>query len=343
MKVAILGAGAIGMPLGYMLRNRERNEVTYLVRRKKVRSMTGETVKLFSYDSRKLIEYSDLKFLETELLLEEFDRNTVVENPFADFDVIVVTLPTDVLQAEAGKNLIRGLAQRVKTECVFVCLSPGYGMYEKVFGQVGLQKKRIVYGLPLFLSHEVPMQGQPEHEKFKDREGAQLAFHYLISRSRIMLLSTKPRPLKNALRAAKTGSISAGEKMLEAATAMFLILNLLLNLQDYPSSLRRRDPSFRTAMGAFNQIMRQYGALGATYRLFVGKTMIKATDYFNRKFSKPLTIDFIKYHHGKKVMQQNLEVIALYIEAGEAKKRDVSKIQAFVDLFKDPEEVLTSA
>lgn len=169
-------------------------------------------------------------------------------------------------------------------------------------------------------------------EQYKEREGADFAYHYLVSSGRILLLSRRPTVLKRALRSASTGSIYLGEKLLEASTAMFLILNLLLYLQAYPKSLRKKDPSFDSALSAFWQIMNQYGAVGFMMKVFIGKNTLKLTDSMNRSRSKPLTVDFLKYHHGEKVREQNIQVIEMYIAAGEKKKRKVDKVKDFVAL-----------
>lgn len=332
MKVGILGAGAIGMPLGYFLSNRERNNVTYLVREKRVQEYSNKTVKLYAYDKKKLIDYKVKSCLPTETLLDD-----AADVSKYDFDLVIVTLPTDLLLQEGGKNLIKGLTRVGKEDMTFLVLSPGFRIQEEVFEPLGVKRNRVAFGLPLFLCHEVHKSSFNNTEKFKELESADLAFTFLLNSYRIMLVSRTPRNLKRVLRNAKKGKIFTGKTNLEASTAMFIILNLLLYLQGYPRSLKKKDPSFKAAMGAFRQIMSQYGFIGGVMKLFVGKNVMKITDFSNRKFSKPLTTEFLKYHHAGKVKEQNVKIIESYIVDGNQKGMKTEKIEVFVQLCKNSE------
>ena len=91
---------------------------------------------------------------EPDKVLDE-KEGEATKNPFAQFDVVIVTIPTDVVYSEKGKEMLTNLNSKVKDTGVYVVLSPGYLMQERVFDHAKINKKRIVYGLPLFLSHSV--------------------------------------------------------------------------------------------------------------------------------------------------------------------------------------------
>lgn len=134
--------------------------MTFLVRREQ-----ATEVKLYSYDKKKTFTYGDIKSLSTELLEEkeevekiegsEAGTNQAVEDPFAAFDLVILTLPSDVLYSEAGVTLMKRLNSRLQKSAIYVVLPPGFGMQERVFTPAGITRAQIAYGLPLFLCHDV--------------------------------------------------------------------------------------------------------------------------------------------------------------------------------------------
>lgn len=298
------------------------------MRESKVEGMKNKTFKFYNYDTQKTIEFSKFKVLSTQPLV---DKDTEIEKNDYKFDLVIITLPTNVLYGENGKTMVQELTKCGSAETNYLVISPGYTLYEDLFKVVGIKKDMVVFGLPLFLSHEVE-KTEFNDKKFKDLESCDVAFHMLLNSYRILILSKKPKTLKKALKESKKGAISLGIKTLELSTAMFLILNLLLKFQDYPKSLKK-DESFKAAMKAWAQITRHYGFIGFWFRLSCGKNVFKLSDYFNRRQSKPLTVEFLRYHHGDKVKQQNIEVLSKYITSGKAKDIKVDKIQAFINMF----------
>eukprot|EP00924_Labyrinthula_sp_SR-Ha-C_P003596 augustus_masked-scaffold_53-processed-gene-1.35-mRNA-1 protein AED:1.00 eAED:1.00 QI:0/-1/0/0/-1/1/1/0/333 len=329
MKILILGAGAIGTVLGHLLTKKKgKNTVTFLVRDSKVAALSGSTINLFHYDTKKLIPFSDFSVLSTDAL-------TSSPGDFAAFDLVILTLHTDALISDVGKTLVANIAKAVSPTACFLSLSPGFNVTDQVFTPAGVKKDRVAYGLPFFLCHEVPIHGQPEGPKYNQRSEAKLAFTYLVGSYFPLMIGKNPHSsISKALKGAGGMAMNYGNTVLEAATVVFLILNLMLNLQDYPKSLNKKDEKFTVAMQAFRQIMNFYGFVGSGAKVFVGKNMIKITDWSNRKMTQPLTMDFIKYHHGNKVVEQNLGIIESYIAYGQEKGKPVDKIEQFVGYFR---------
>eukprot|EP00924_Labyrinthula_sp_SR-Ha-C_P010804 maker-scaffold_35-snap-gene-2.89-mRNA-1 protein AED:0.00 eAED:0.00 QI:143/1/1/1/1/1/2/75/431 len=333
MQILIFGAGAIGTTLGYLLTKKNKNNVTFLVRETKVSNLKGSTIPLYWYDKKKAIPFSGFDVMSTDSL-----ESNVQDQDFQKFELIVMTLHTDILLSETGKQLIQKLSSKLSPTCKFLSLSPGFRLPEETFGPAGVNKNRLSFGLPLFLCHEVPMTGQPEDPKYNDRHGAKYAFHFLVSGWFPLLVSKNPdKVISTAIKGAGGRIMNFGNSVLEASTVIFLILNLMLNLQNYPASLDKKDERFTVAIKAFKQTMNNYGLIGTGMKITMGKNMFKLTDWVNRKMTLPLTMEFIKYHHGHKVLEQNVGVVRGYIEYGKANNKKVDAIEEFCGYFETKE------
>lgn len=300
----------------------------FLVKPNKLEEYSKKKFVFYNYDKKVLLRDLSFNFLSTEPLL-----NDPADIPLADyaFDLIIITLPTDILLSEVGKQLVKSLKSCAKLKTSYLVLSPGYTVYDKVFKPLHVPPELVSFGLSLFLCHEVSKTNFND-KKFTGIEQADLAFHYLRNSFRIMILSSKPRSLKLTLSQAKCGSIALGINMLEASTAMFLLLHLMLDLQEWPKKLKKSDDSFKAAIKAWYEITRFHGKSGNLLRWTVGKNMYKFVNSMNQKFSKPLTLDFMKYHHGGKVKEQNVSVIEFYLAEGKNRNLKIDKIEAFIEI-----------
>mmetsp|Transcript_11039 Transcript_11039/g.12760 ORF Transcript_11039/g.12760 Transcript_11039/m.12760 type:complete len:333 (+) Transcript_11039:251-1249(+) len=329
MKILVVGAGAIGLPLGMLLRRNSQNQITFFVRERRAEYLKEHPQLLYSYDTEELYTFSP-------------DNYDVVSNASCDslssIECVFVSLPGSVLGTVAGKHLIGEIANSVSKRAVFVNLSPGLTTYDDAYRPAGVSSTQFITALPIFLSHDVPMPGQPESEKFPERDHAQYGFHMMMSKHRPLMLMGNPlvntRSIKivaQALRLADLYPIKVPASILQPMMTATIMLYVLLHQQGYPATLKTNDSDFRMAIRAVGQIFAMHGLFGYFLSWVFGGFAFRWMHYFDTYHAKPIDAEsFIKFHHGDKVRKQNVQLLEQYVKLGKKIGKPTIHIEAFI-------------
>mmetsp|Transcript_12416 Transcript_12416/g.14473 ORF Transcript_12416/g.14473 Transcript_12416/m.14473 type:complete len:339 (-) Transcript_12416:51-1067(-) len=334
MKFVIVGAGAIGLTLGFLLQRNGKNEVTFYARARRASDLKSNVQKLYSYDEKKLYEFSPDDYGVT---------SEVSDISIKEADCIIITLPSSALYKDDGKELIKCLSSSGSAGTIFVNLCPGFGLKESVFTPSGIGEDKLVFALPIFLCHNVPMNDQPGRDLHPRRDEAQYAYHMLFfSRAPLLFFKTtyffhnqSMSRLSKALKKAKLFGVSFSYSLLEPLTAATLMLWLILQAQGYSKNLDTKDESFKLALKAMKQVNRMHGTTGKILTFTMGGLAYKLMNASNVRFSQPIDpVAFNKFHHGSKVIEQNIGLFQKYIEHGKSKNLPTDSIEAFINLYR---------
>jgi Ketopantoate reductase PanE/ApbA len=306
--VLIVGAGALGLTLGYHF-TLGGTAVTFLVRPNKLDAMQPPQL-LYCYDDHQLKEFGDYQTI-----------TSAAEAAKQQYDYVIVSFDGFICRSAEGTQLLKELGDAIRpTAAKMIIGGVGIGLRGHYLQTTKLPEERLMEGTLGNLAYQVQRANMPLHpptaaEKYKR---ATIAYHHFPNKSGFMLAA---RPKQAAREFAALYDRCGISKVTVMNVGLYTILNnaffpitAICDLAGWPSAARMsaNQPLMSLGSKAMKEIigMPQHGFIGKIVRLFISeKSLSKLLTKMERE-SLPLDFHaFNKFHHGGKVRAQDIQVM----------------------------------
>ena len=322
--VLIVGAGAAGIVLGYHL-SIGGCAVTFLVRPARREAMRLPQW-LYCYDDGLLKHYSGFDVVTTAAEVAE-----------RQIDFLLLTPDATACRSADGTRLLQELGEAFRnTTTSFVMLAVGLGLREHVLTTTGLPAERLLEGTLGNAAHQTSaalLQHPPTDPALVAK--ASIAYRHFPNRVGFMLV---PAPRAAAKRFAAIYDRCGVSRctLLNAAiyriyTNAFFCFTVTSELLGWPdaAALSRAGPMLSLCVRAARDIvgLSQFGVWGKAAGLMLSeKALLKMIGRFERDL-RPLDFcAFNRFHHGDKVLAQDIEVLRVCLREGQSQGRSMASL-----------------
>ena len=329
----IVGAGAIGMACGYHL-SRAGVAVTYLVRPESV-GKVQPPVLLYNYDDHETKVFHSYRL--TSYAEELGDRT---------FDFVIVTLDGAACRSREGSDLIRRVAHATRDgQAPWIIAGVGSGLREHFLALTGFSENRLLEGSLGMLCHQVEDWNFPPHPGTDNQRLADCRFAYRHFPNRVgFMLAASPKKAAREFAILYNGGTDSRCQMM-SLTSYRVLSNMLYPLfatceiRGWPRTdeLARDRKSWRECCRAMNQI-------ACLHLSFAGRLLFPVLFrpwlylMLLRKLERDCTpLDFHhfnRFHHGAKVLAQDIQIMENAIREGEARGRDMRAVRRILGRLK---------
>lgn len=324
--VLIVGAGAVGLVVGYHL-SLGGTDVTFYVRPGRVAALQAPQ-KLYCYDDASLKAYASYSV-----------ASSPKEVAAQAFDFVFVTLDGAMCFSAEGSALLRDLADAIRpTTAKLIIGAVGVGLREHYLKVTGLPEDRLMEGMFAILSHQVARAHLPVLPPTDPAQLAQadLAYRHFSNGVGFNIVSAPAEAARRfaALynRSGVSRCIVVSRALHEIITNSFFPLTACCELAGWPNAagMAQQKELWSLCCRAQREIMAlpQHGWLGKLLSLLLrdGLAMMLL-----RKLERDcLPLDFHafnRFHHGGKVRAQDAQVMANCVRSGEAQGRPMTALK----------------
>jgi hypothetical protein len=314
-KVLIVGAGAMGLTLGYHFQLAGAS-VTFLVRPARVANLSRPQL-LYSYDDGQLKTFSDFA------VVSELATATAVQP-----DYVIVTLDGASSRSAEGTALLRDLGAAIRpTDAILLGGGVGLGLRDHYVATTGLPDDRIMMATLGTLAYQVDRANLPIHPPTNGGVLAQADIAYRHY-GKAGLLLEKRHPAAAARLAALYDACGVSKCMaiephllgiiIESPFAIFAASEMMEWLP--AASMARNKPLWRLAVNAVREVvqMKHRGWRGRVAGMMLRPALVARMWGGMEKASLPLDFQaFNAFHHGNKVGQQDIEIMEACVAEGE--------------------------
>jgi hypothetical protein len=305
--VLIVGAGAMGMVLGYYLQ-RGGTQVCYLVRPGRVPAFAPPRA-LYCYDDHTLKPFEGYRVVDTVSAAAQ-----------ESFDYVMVTLDGAASRSDDGTRVIGELGCAIRDRATVMTMGGvGVGLREHYLRTTGLPGSRLLNAALGLLAHQVsaklPVRPPTDPERLAQ---AIVAYRHFPNRASLMLDSTHAA-------AARALAGLYGRNGLSRAVVMPPAMYGVMSNAAFPMLAASQLAGWPSISGLVAQrelwslscrAQREIAALprfGWTGRVLGGVMGTRATAWLHRKIeAQCLPLDyqaFNRFHHGGKVHAQDVQVL----------------------------------
>lgn len=332
MKVLIVGAGAGGLVTGYHFAL-SGVDVTFFVRPGRLAEMATKPQRLYCYEDNEVKLFSDYETL--------CDMNAVATDRF---DYVITTLDGAAMQSEEGRGLLQALGKAIQSsEAVLVCLGAARNVERLIATETGLPIERCLFGSFSFLSHNVPLPNQRFDTRIDEAALAECAYAYThLGKNKnglVLFRQNRKRGLQFAEIYGRSGistcSVMPNLQMVDCLTYFLAPSFVAFDIEGWPEPDDIYETeSWQLAEKAMLEIfaLPQHGLLG--------KCLAALARPFNMltKMYKGMTADaspldfhaFNKFHHGGKVLNQDIAMARQTLEYEEGRGRNMPTLRALL-------------
>lgn len=333
MKILIVGAGAGGLVTGYHFAL-SGVEVTFYVRPGRMEEMNQKPRRLYCYEDHEIKSF------------DEYAVTCEMEDvASSSFDYVLTTLDGAAMQSEEGVELLRGLGDAIRTtEAIFVCLGAAVGIEDFIVEHTGLPIDRCLFGSFSLLSHNVPLPGQKFDESIDQEALASCVFGYthLGGGNAGLMLTRTNREL--ALKLAEvygrsgvsTCTVLPNLRISDCATSLLSPAFAAFIIEGWPDPEEMyKTETWQLAQRAAMEIVAlpQHGFLGKVVATLGGPLNLLAKMWDGTaKGAAPLDFNaFNRFHHGGKVMAQDLDISRDILTREEGRGRKLPALRSLLE------------
>jgi Ketopantoate reductase PanE/ApbA len=324
--VLIVGAGAIGVATGYHLAL-GGTDVAFLVRPQS-RSRIEPPQRLYCYDDHTVKEFGNYRVI-----------TAAAEAAHSPFDFIFVTLDGYACRTPSGSELLRELGTATRNSGARLIIGGvGTGLFEHVQQLTGYPAERLMQGSLGNLCHQVANANMPLHPPTNAAllASAHFAYHHFSNRVGFSLCAAPKKDAREFAALYERCGISRCQLSPPWAytiiTNMFYPLFATSQLAGWPSAaqLAANKELWSLNCAAVNEIIALHvpGWIAPIIRLLVGeKALFKLFQGIERS-SLPLDFHaFNRFHHGAKVLAQDVQIMQNSIALGESRGKPMSALK----------------
>lgn len=322
--VLIVGAGAAGLVLGYHL-SLGGCAVTFLVRSAR-RPAMQQPQWLYCYDDAQLKPYSGYEIITTAAEIAE-----------QEFDFVLFTPDAAACRSPDGCRLLKELGEAVRASPTsFIVLAVGLGLREHVLATTGLPAERVLEGTLGNAAHQTSAalrQHPPTDPSLVAK--ASIAYRHFPNRIGFMLVPA-PRAAAKRFAALYDRCDVSRCTLINAAiyriyTNAFFSFTVTSELLGWPDAagFSRAGRLLALCVAAARDIvgLSQFGGWGRVAGwMLTEKRLLALIGRFERDL-RPLDFSsFNRFHHGDKVLAQDLEVLRSCLREGRSQGRSMTAL-----------------
>ena len=333
MNVLIVGAGAGGLVTGYHLAL-SGVDVTFFVRSSRLDEMVRKPKRLYCYDDNEVKSFDDYA---TVCDMDELAAKK--------FDYVLTTLDGSAMHSDEGMALLRDLGDAVRaSNPVLVCLGAAEGIESFVVKHTGLPVHRCLFGSFSLLSHNVPLPDQRFDESV-DQEGlagCMFAYTHLGKGKAGLMLTRTNRALGQELAevygrsGVSTCSVMPNLRVVDCMSYFLSPSFIAFMIEGWPEPEEiYKTETWRVAEKATMEIVAlpQYGFLGKVVAALGGPLNL-LTRVWEGTSRAALPLDFHafnKFHHGGKVMAQDIGISRDILSREEGRGKELPMLRRLIE------------
>jgi len=333
--ILIVGAGAVGITLGYHLKLAKAN-ITFLVRPGKKANFPS-TLKLYSYDDKTLNEFQGFDVSD--------DINELIGKKYS---YIITTLDGKSSRTEEGIILLGKIGDlaRNSNSPVIMC-GVGHGLREHYLQIMKMSDSMLHRGVSGWTTHqaraEMPIHSSTDLNTIKNadicfkkyKENSDKGFQIEANN----VASIKPFvELYNRCKISRC--ILVKPQMMNIFSTMVFPIYAAFDIMDWQkvSEVVANKELWKLAVRAQREVLSlpKNGFLGKAMAIIFGNLSTAYLHNSLEKNSQPINYqEFNRFHHGGKVRPQNIETLKLSVIEGEASGRKMKSLKKLLEKLEE--------
>ncbi|WP_212758489.1 ketopantoate reductase family protein [Paenibacillus sinopodophylli] len=323
--ILIVGAGAVGVPVGYHL-SLSDSDITFLVREGR-KALFQSPQQLYCYDDATVKSFTDFNVIEN-----------VSELGDTKFQFIIITLDGHTSRTIESIDMLRKLGEMVRaSEAIVIMCGSGIGLREHYLSVMQISEQRLLRGVFGMLSHQtnadLPIHAPTDRDKL-----AKTSVCYKHPKSRVgFQIETNNKTAANQFsqiysqcEVSRCGQLSPTLFDLYSSIGFPVYAACeIAGWKDFSTVVSNKE-IWRIACRAQGEIaaLPQHGLLGKMMALFMGPRMMAKVHLKMERDMMPLDYQaFNRFHHGGKVRAQDLESMRNSLAEGERRGHKMSALQ----------------
>jgi ketopantoate reductase len=336
-QVLVVGAGALGLTCAHHLQ-RAGAAISLLVRPHRVAALSRPQ-RLYRYDDHSL---------------QTLDGFGVLSDPAEirgrQFDFVLLTLDGATCRSEQGVATLRALgAALAGTGTKLIIAGVGLGLYEHVQSITGVDSERLLQGTMKIFAYQVAATDTPRPPAAQAalHDSADIAYLRFPDRVGFVMAST-PKAAARAFAALYDNSDEVTcqllpETVYRATTSMFSPFVLASALDGWrgTESLLADQQLWPLCCRAQREILRlkQFGLVGKLLALLMSDASLAKKMRATERDAAPMGYTaFNRFHHGAKVLAQNVQIIENCIAAGERPGQEMAANRSLLAKYRELDE-----
>jgi hypothetical protein len=322
-KILIVGCGAVGLSQGYHLS--AGAEITYLVRPGRSGAFAPPK-RLYDYKKDELLTFKDYRIIEstTEVAGEEFY-------------CVLDTLDGHTAQSEGGVATLKSVGHLIRNVSKTFVLYDAIGadMEHHYASTMGIAKERLVLVLSMLAHQPTPLIHVPSTANRDLIAQADLLYSHIGTDAGLVVVN------KNVKLTKKTEAVYNQNGRLKIQRQPAIVGDLVLlgiaqlvvwHIEDWPAwpRLQNSGESWTLLIRAQKEILSlpRFGWTGWALSWFIGSWVTGKMIEMPAKGALPLAYhEFNAFHHGNKVVKQDVEVLEELVGHGEKAKISMTSLR----------------
>ena len=332
--ILVVGAGALGLTCAYHLRLAGA-QISFLVRPHRVAALSRPQT-LFHCNDHGLNTLADYRVLTDTAKLKG-----------QRFDFVLLTLDGATCRSEQGVATLRALgAALADTGSNLLICGVGIGLYEHVQAATGFDTQHLLQGTMKIFAYQVgaPDAPRPPDTQAQAHDSADIA--YLSFPDHVgFIMASRPRAAAKVFAELYGRSGVSSCRLLpatvySATTSMFspLILDSQINGWRGTESLLADRELWQLCCRSQREILRlkRYGLVGKLLALLMTDAALEKKMRETDRDAGPMGYTaFNRFHHGGKVLAQNLQILANCVATGERAGRELRATRSLLQRFRE--------
>lgn len=326
--VLIVGAGAVGLALGYHL-SLAAADITFLVRPGR-KAAVAAPQQLYCYDDATLKTFAGFGVIDD-----------VAELAQQQFQFVIVTLDGHASRSAEGTTVLRGIGDAIReTDTTVILCGVGSGLREHYLGTMRIAADRLLVGLLGMVSHQ-PSADLPVHAPTDPAQLAKASVGYKHPANKVgFRIGTSNAAAAKQFAALYDRSgvsrCSLVNPFLVNSSSAFLPVFMACEIAGWPddfATVVADKELWRLACRAQDEIMAlpQNGWLGKLMAIILGPRITASVHLKMQRELRPLDYQaFSRFQHGGKVRAQDVESLRTDLADGQRQGQPMAALQALL-------------
>ena len=331
--VLIVGAGALGLTCAYHLQLAGA-DIAFLVRPHRQEDLSRPQT-LYRYNDH------SLKTLDS---FEVFTSPDALKGK--TFDFVLLTLDGATCRSDQGQKTLRELGEALAgTGANLIINAVGLGLYDHIKETTGLPAEQLLQGTMAMFAYQVgqPNTPEPPMEHRQRHDSADIAYINFPNGADFLLAGKPAKPAKAFMELFNRSGVATCKRIPAALyntfTDSFVPFIAASNIKDWEGVEAVIDDKevWQLCCKSQREIMglKRHGPAGKIFSLMMTNNRQKKMLQDSALEAEPMGYNaFNRFHHGGKVREQNMQILANCIASGESDGRDMTASKTLLDRWR---------
>ncbi|KAG8623759.1 hypothetical protein KVT40_008735 [Elsinoe batatas] len=326
-KILIIGAGAVGLAQGYHLSTGA--EITYLVRPGRKPAFVAPK-RLYDYKANTLRTFESYRVIESP-------REVSSETFFCVFD----TLDGATARSDSGRSTLSAVGDLIRDHAdTFVVFDAvGLDMKDYYASTMGISKDRLLLGLSMLAHQPTDKISAPPAANQEHATQADLLYSSLSGDQGLMISKSNPVHAAAFMEVYGKNSLLGVSYVPPINEEMLLTMTIAVMVGWHAhgwgplQGFIDNSDLWSLTIKAQKEILAlpRYGWLGYFMSFIMGSYLTAKLHLSTEAQAQPLVYhEFNKFHHGAKVLQQDLDFLQDLVEQGEKEKHKMTAVKRLI-------------